>query len=262
MEMTGHAIVEKPYRFAADTSEPPLLKVEGLEVEHALQDIGFELYPGEIVGVTGLLGSGRTELALALFGLLPIDAGRISMDGRPVEIGSIADAIEHGIGYVPEDRLTEGLFLEQATGRNIVVRIIARLRGSLGLTDARQVRRQVDEWVDLMRVKTADPDLPVKTLSGGNQQRVVLAKWLASKPRLMILNGPTVGVDIGSKDELHDMIKQLAGEGMGLLLISDDIPELLQTCNRILLMRKGRIAEVFLPQETDENRLTARLIEE
>lgn len=262
MEMTGHAIVEKPYRFAADTSEPPLLKVEDLQVNHALQDIGFELYPGEIVGVTGLLGSGRTELALALFGLLPIDAGRMSMDGRPVEIRSIADAIEHGIGYVPEDRLTEGLFLEQATGRNMVVRIIARLRGSLGLTDARQVRRQVNEWVDLMRVKTADPDLPVKTLSGGNQQRVVLAKWLASKPRLMILNGPTVGVDIGSKDELHDMIKQLAGEGMGLLLISDDIPELLQTCNRILLMRHGRIADEILPQETDENRLTARLIEE
>ncbi len=262
LEMTGHAITEKPYRFVADTSKPALLRVEGLEVNHALQDIQFELYPGEIVGVTGLLGSGRTELALALFGLLPIDAGRMSMDGQPVVIRSIEDAIEHGIGYVPEDRLTEGLFLEQAIGRNMVVRIIERLRGTLGLTDSRKVTRQVNEWVDLMRVKTSDPDLPVKTLSGGNQQRVVLAKWLASKPRLMILNGPTVGVDIGSKDELHDMIKELAGEGMGLLLISDDIPELLQTCNRILLMRNGRITEEIQPQETDENRLTARLIEE
>jgi simple sugar transport system ATP-binding protein len=262
LEMTGHAIAEKPYRFVADTSKPALLRVEGLEVKHALRDIGFELYPGEIVGVTGLLGSGRTELALALFGLLPIDAGRMYMDGQPVVIRSIQDAIEHGIGYVPEDRLTEGLFLEQAIGRNMVVRIIERLRGTLGLTDLGQVSRRVNEWVDLMRVKTTDPDLPVKTLSGGNQQRVVLAKWLASKPRLMILNGPTVGVDIGSKDELHDMIKELAGEGMGLLLISDDIPELLQTCNRILLMRNGRITEEIQPQETDENRLTARLIEE
>jgi len=186
----------------------------------------------------------------------------MSMDGQPVKIRSIEDAIEHGIGYVPEDRLTEGLFLEQAIGRNMVVRIIERLRGTLGLTDLRQVDRRVNEWVHLMRVKTNDPDLPVKTLSGGNQQRVVLAKWLASKPRLMILNGPTVGVDIGSKDELHDMIKELAGEGMGLLLISDDIPELLQTCNRILLMRNGRITDEIQPQETDENRLTARLIEE
>jgi len=262
LEMTGHAIAEKPYRFVADTSKPALLRVEGLQVNGALEDIGFELYPGEIVGVTGLLGSGRTELALALFGLLPIDAGRMSMDGQPVKIRSIEDAIEHGIGYVPEDRLTEGLFLEQAIGRNMVVRIIERLRGTLGLTDLRQVDRRVNEWVHLMRVKTNDPDLPVKTLSGGNQQRVVLAKWLASKPRLMILNGPTVGVDIGSKDELHDMIKELAGEGMGLLLISDDIPELLQTCNRILLMRNGRITEEIQPQETDENRLTARLIEE
>jgi simple sugar transport system ATP-binding protein len=104
--------------------------------------------------------------------------------------------------------------------------------------------------------------LPVKTLSGGNQQRVVLAKWLASKPRLMILNGPTVGVDIGSKDELHDMMKQLAGDGMGLLVISDDLPELLQTCNRILLMRQGRIVEEIRSQDTDENALTAKLIEE
>jgi simple sugar transport system ATP-binding protein len=262
LEMTGHAIAEKSYQFVADTNRPALLKVEDLNVDHALQDIHFELYSGEIVGVTGLLGSGRTELALALFGLLPIDAGRIFVDGQRVEIKSIQDAIAHGIGYVPEDRLTEGLFLEQAIGRNMVVRIIDRLRGALGLTDPRLVTRRVNEWVDLMRVKTSNPDLPVKTLSGGNQQRVVLAKWLASKPRLMILNGPTVGVDIGSKDELHDMIKQLAAEGMGLLVISDDIPELLQTCNRILLMRHGRIAEEILPQETDENRLTAKLIEE
>ena len=262
LEMTGHAIAEKSYQFMADTSQPALLKVEDLNVDHALQDIYFELYQGEIVGVTGLLGSGRTELALALFGLLPVDAGRIFMNGQRVEIKSIQDAIAHGIGYVPEDRLTEGLFLEQAIGRNMVVRIIDRLRGALGLTDPRLVTRRVNEWVDLMRVKTSNPDLPVKTLSGGNQQRVVLAKWLASKPRLMILNGPTVGVDIGSKDELHDMIKQLAAEGMGLLVISDDIPELLQTCNRILLMRHGRIAEEILPQGTDENRLTAKLIEE
>jgi simple sugar transport system ATP-binding protein len=184
------------------------------------------------------------------------------MDGKHVGIKSIQDAIAHGIGYVPEDRLTEGLFLEQSIGRNVVVRTIDRLRSPLGFTDPRRVAGQVSEWVDSLRIKTADPRLPVKTLSGGNQQRVVLAKWLASKPRLMILNGPTVGVDIGSKDELHGMIRQLAGEGMGLLVISDDLPELLQTCNRILLMRHGRIVEEIRPQDTDENKLTAKLIEE
>jgi len=261
-EMTGHAIAEKSYEFSADTSKPALLKVEGLNASRALHEISFEMGAGEIVGVTGLLGSGRTELALALFGMMPIDSGRLYMNGKRVEIRSIQDAIAHGIGYVPEDRLSEGLFLEQTIARNVVVRIIDRLHGGMGLIDPRQVSRQVDEWINSLRIKTSDPQLPAKTLSGGNQQRVVLAKWLASAPRLMILNGPTVGVDIGSKDELHDMMKHLAGEGMGLLVISDDIPELLQTCNRILLMRHGRIVEEIRPQDTDEDRLTAKLIEE
>jgi simple sugar transport system ATP-binding protein len=261
-EMTGHAIAEKSYVFSADTSRPAIIDVEGLNVQDALQDINLQVHAGEIVGVTGLLGSGRTELALALFGMLPMDSGRIMMDGKPVVIRSIQDAISHGIGYVPEDRISEGLFLEQSIGRNMVVRTIDRLRTSVGFTDLRLVKGQVNEWVDSLRIKTADPQLPVKTLSGGNQQRVVLAKWLASKPRLMILNGPTVGVDIGSKDELHDMMKQLAGDGMGLLVISDDLPELLQICNRILLMRHGRIVEEIRPQDTDEYKLTAKLIEE
>ncbi len=261
-EMTGHAIAEKSYDFTPDPTRPTVLEVAGLNVRHALQDIQLQVRAGEIVGVTGLLGSGRTELALALFGLLPIDTGHFKMDGKDVTIRSIQDAIAHGIGYVPEDRLTEGLFLEQTIGRNIVVRIIEQLRDVLGLTEPQKINRQVRYWVDSLRIKTADPQLPVKTLSGGNQQRVVLAKWLASKPRLLILNGPTVGVDIGSKDELHGMMKQLAGQGMGLLVISDDLPELLQTCNRILLMRGGRIVEEIYSRDTDENQLTAKLIEE
>jgi len=261
-EMTGHAIAEKCYEFTPDTSQPAILEVEGLNVKHALQEINLRVHAGEIVGVTGLLGSGRTELALALFGMLPMDSGRLTMDGKRVGIKSIQDAIAHGIGYVPEDRISEGLFLEQSIGRNMVVRTIEGLRSPVGLTDPRRVKGQVSEWVDSLRIKTANPDLPVKTLSGGNQQRVVLAKWLASKPRLLILNGPTVGVDIGSKDELHGMMKQLASEGMGLLVISDDLPELLQVCSRIVLMRHGRIVEEILPQDTDENQLTAKLIEE
>jgi len=261
-EMTGHAIEEKAYDFTPDRSRPPLLRVEDLTVGSMLRAISFEMWAGEILGVTGLLGSGRTELALTLFGLLPADSGRIMMDGQPVHIRSIQDAIRHGIGYVPEDRLTEGLFLEQSIGNNVVVRIIDRLRNRWGLMDLRGINRHVEKWVDSLRIQTSDPALPVKTLSGGNQQRVVLAKWLASKPRLMILNGPTVGVDIGSKDELHDMMKQLAGEGMGLLVISDDIPELLQTCNRVLLLRHGEIVDVIRPQEISEAQLATRLTEE
>jgi simple sugar transport system ATP-binding protein len=261
-EMTGQNIAEKSYDFTPDLSQPALLRVEHLTVIGALRDIVFELRRGEIVGVTGLLGSGRTELALALFGMLPITSGHIKIDEKTAVIRSVADAIKLGIGYVPEDRLTEGLFLEQSIGRNIVVRTIDKLRGTLGLTDPARVTQQVNNWVTSLRIKTSNPDLPVKTLSGGNQQRVVVAKWLASDPRLMILNGPTMGVDIGSKNELHELIKRLAGEGMGLLVISDDIPELLQICNRILLMRNGTVVQEILPRETDENALAAKLIED
>ena len=261
-EMTGHAVADKFYEFEPDLGQVPLLKVEDLNLGLILHDINFELRAGEIVGITGLLGSGRTELALCLFGLAPADSARLSVDGKPVQIKSIQDAIAHGIGYVPEDRLTEGLFLERSISNNVVVRILDRLRGRFGLTEPGQVDDQVAEWVDSLRIKTSDPELPVKTLSGGNQQRVVLAKWLASKPRLMILNGPTIGVDVGSKGELHDMMRELAGQGMGLLVISDDIPELLQTCNRILLMRHGRIVASMRPQDTNENELSAGLVEE
>ncbi len=261
-EMTGHAIADKFYEFEPDLSQVPLLKVEALNLGLILHDINFELRAGEIVGITGLLGSGRTELALSLFGLAPADSGRVFVDGKPVQIRSIQDAIANGIGYVPEDRLTEGLFLERSISNNVVVRILDRLRGRFGLTEPGQINGQVAEWVGSLRIKTADPELPVKTLSGGNQQRVVLAKWLASKPRIMILNGPTIGVDVGSKGELHDMMRDLAGQGMGMLVISDDIPELLQTCNRILLMRHGRIVAEMRSQDTNENELSARLVEE
>jgi simple sugar transport system ATP-binding protein len=260
-EMTGHTITEKVYDFEPDLSQPALLKVENLNVGKLLKDINLELRAGEIVGVTGLLGSGRTELALALYGMLPIESGRIYIDQKPVAVRSNGDAIAHGIGYLPEDRLTEGLFLDQSVARNVVVRTIGSLRGALGLTDPQKINGQVNQWVEGLRIKTANPALPVKTLSGGNQQRVVLAKWLASKPKIMILNGPTVGVDVGSKGELHSLMKELAGEGMGLLVISDDIPELLQTCNRILLMRHGRIVEEIRSKDTTANELSVKLIE-
>ncbi len=259
-EMTGQTIGEKSYDYTPEADGPPLLSVEGLNAGGLLSDISFSLHAGEIVGITGLLGSGRTELALALFGMLPIDAGTVRMDGKEVRIRTIHDAIRLGIGYVPEDRLSEGLFLEQTIGNNILVRTIESLRGSLGLTDRRLMNQSVAHWIESLRIKTPTPALPAKTLSGGNQQRVVLAKWLASNPRLLILNGPTMGVDIGSKNELHEMMKSLARQGMGLLVISDDIPELLQTCNRILLMRRGRIEEEITPAQTNENELAAKLI--
>jgi simple sugar transport system ATP-binding protein len=260
-KMTGHEISAKSYDYTPDPGVRPLLALDGLTAPGAFADISFALRPGEILGLTGLLGCGRTELALALFGMQPTSSGTITVNGQRVAIRSTADAIHHGIGYIPEDRLTEGLFLEQSIGRNVVVRTLDQLLDRFGLLDRKQMDGQVDHWIDALRIKAGSPALPVKTLSGGNQQRVVVAKWLASRPKVLILNGPTMGVDIGSKEELHAIMKELAGQGMGLIVISDDLPELLQSCNRILLMRRGRIAEEIHPQQSNETQLAAKLTE-
>jgi simple sugar transport system ATP-binding protein len=257
--MTGLKFENARYEFDPTMRGQPLLRVNHLNGDGRFKDISFDLMPGEILGITGLLGSGRTELALALFGLVPAGSGTLEIDGQPVKIRSIQDAIKNRIGYVPEDRLTEGLFLERAIGDNIIVRKITDLLNALGVISRSGKREQVDRWISDLHIKTDDPALPVSSLSGGNQQRVVIAKWLAADPRILILNGPTVGVDVGSKSELHDIIKSLAREGMGILIMSDDIPELMQTCNRILLMRDGQIVQTYQTSDIDEDQLSAAL---
>lgn len=258
--MTGRTIEETTFEWRGDQNRPPLLEVRHLTSHGNFEDVSFELHAGEILGITGLLGSGRTELALALFGVIPIDSGSVVLDGESVVLRNIQDAIAHGVGYVPEDRLTEGLFLDRSINNNILARILDGLKGTGRLLDRSLMKATAQEWISRLNIKAPHAELPVKSLSGGNQQRVVLAKWLASKPRILILNGPTVGVDVGSKMELHDIIKQLAREGLGIIIISDDIPELMQTCNRILLMRRGRIVEQFDRRRITEMDLTQQLV--
>jgi simple sugar transport system ATP-binding protein len=260
--MTGREIKESRYQYKPDATREPLLRVERLGCKGSFADVSFELYPGEILGITGLLGSGRTELAMALFGLQPATEGNIYLDGKPVRIRSVQDAIRHGMGYVPEDRLTEGLFLPQSIGNNIVVSVIYRLLKRMGIIDLVQKNQQIMRWIKDLKIVTPSPDLPVQSLSGGNQQRVVLAKWLATMPKLLILNGPTVGVDIGSKSDIHQIIRSLAQQGMGVIIISDDIPEVVQNCNRILLMKRGRIVEEFSGEQVTEEELTQKMIGE
>ncbi len=175
-------------------------------------------------------------------------------------VKSVQDALDAGIGYVPEDRLKEGLFLRQPIRHNMVVRVIDQLVRLPAILDPGAASRMVDEWIERMHIRTSSPDLPVTSLSGGNQQRVVLAKWLASAPKVLILNGPTVGVDIGSKLEIHDIVRRLAHQGMGLIVISDDIPELVHLCHRILLMKRGRIVGEFERERITEDELNAMLV--
>jgi simple sugar transport system ATP-binding protein len=257
--MTGREIAESYYDYAPKPNETPLLKVEHLTLPGAFDDISFSLRGGEILGITGLLGSGRTELAKALFGESPAKSGTIHVKGQVVSIRSIQDAIRNHIGYVPEDRLTEGLFLQRSIGSNIVTSTLKQLLSRAGIVENKKVNSEIGQWVEDLRIKTRDVSLPVRSLSGGNQQRVVLAKWLSAKPEILILNGPTVGVDVGSKEELHQIIKDLAYKGMGIIIISDDIPELMATCNRILLMRRGRIGEELVTRQTGEGELSAKL---
>ncbi|MCS7220865.1 MAG: sugar ABC transporter ATP-binding protein [Anaerolineae bacterium] len=238
----------------------PLLRVENLSLPHGFFDVSFELRPGEVLGITGLLGSGRTELALSLFGVLPANSGKVFIEGKEVKIRSIADAVRHGIGYVPEDRIREGLFLDQPIGDNVVITLVDRLVTRLRLLNGKAKAREADRWIQQLEVKTPSRELPAKSLSGGNQQRVVLAKWIARNPKILILNGPTVGVDVGSKAEIHELIHNLARRGMGILLISDDIPELIQCCHRVLLMRAGRIVREFKREELTEQALNVELI--
>ncbi len=257
--MTGRHFLEtvaQPF----DANVDPVLEVKGLGWENQLRDISFTLKPGEVLGVAGRLGSGRTQLAKTLFGLLLADRGEIRMDGKPLTLHSPLDAIDAGIGYVPEDRLTEGLFQTQSVVRNISVgRVGAFAKLLVGWLDRSGLAAEAATW--LKRLNVAAPNLaaPVRWLSGGNQQRVVLARWLAKRPRILILNGPTVGIDIGSKVDIHQIIAGLSAEKLGTIVISDDLPELLACCHRILVMKGGRIVNEFAANETSQRELADEL---
>jgi simple sugar transport system ATP-binding protein len=239
--MTGQRIEYSPYRAPEKKAARPLLEVRGLTRQGQFQDVSFSLWPGEILGLTGLIGSGRTELALALFGLNPPDSGQVLLNGAPLRARSPEEALRRGIAYLPEDRLTQGLFISQSIGDNIVITILKKLLGLLGLIDPLRKRKSEDKWLEELAVKAPSPRVRAWSLSGGNQQRVVLAKWLATDPKVFILDGPTIGIDIASKRNIHEIIRGLAERGIAIILISDEIPEILHNCNRVLVMRDGRL---------------------
>jgi len=236
-----------------------VLQVENLSKKGNYRDISFVLHAGEILGITGLLGSGRTELALSLFGMNPADSGQIIVEGAPVKLKSNQDAISKGIGYLPDDRLTLGLVMDQPVSSNIILTILEELLDTWKLINEEKRRAFIARGIADLSIKVSDPEVPVNTLSGGNQQRVVLAKWLATKPKVLLLDSPTVGVDIAAKVEIYDIINRHASQGIGIILISDEVPEVFYSCHRILLMRKGRIFAEYLPRETSEKELSQKI---
>jgi simple sugar transport system ATP-binding protein len=252
--MTGHSIGSERYR----TGRPQageLFRVDRLGSGASFQDVSFSVGRGEIVGITGLADSGRNELATAIAGITPARSGMLEIEGVVQAIARPADAIDCGIGYVPEDRLAEGLFLDKSILENEIALVIRRLSGTLGIVDRRAGASLADRLAEEMRLNTRDLTLPVGALSGGNQQRVLIGRSLGSQPKLLVLHGPTVGVDVGSKDTIYRAIQALAEAGMGLLIVSDDLPELLQNCDRILVMNSGRIVAEFKADDTSEEQL-------
>ena len=258
--MTGHDPSGETYRWTRPAAPPPpRLETRGFGVPGLFSDVNLTIHPGEIVGLSGLLGAGRTELAMALFGMYPAYHGSIRIDGQEVRLGSVQDAIAQGIAYVPEDRLGEGLFLTQTINRNLLASSYGALAHN-GFIDFVQAHKRSSAMIKGMQIATATGDRPVIELSGGNQQRVVIGRWLMNDERILVLNGPTVGVDVGSKAGIHRKIRDLAASnGLAVLMISDDVPELVQNCSRIVLMHRGRLIEDLPTSEVTEALVADRL---
>ena len=223
----------------------PVLDVQGLtSLASGVRDVSLTVRQGEILGIAGLVGSGRTELARTLFGLTPADAGSIRVNGVEVRISSPADAIRAGIAYVPEDRRQHGVVLDMSIAANTSLASLSAV-SERGLIDRGRERANAQEYVDRLRIKTPSVLADVGTLSGGNQQKVALARWLSTTPRLIILDEPTQGVDVGSKAEIHGLMQMLAARGLGIVMISSELPEILGMSDRIAVMHRGTVRGVL-----------------
>lgn len=258
--MTGRDIEETPFEYKAKPDAKTVLEVKDLSLANGFKNCSFSIKEGEILGITGLLGSGRTELAETIFGLHHADSGEIYLNGEKVEITGVKDAMDKGIGYVPPERGVEGLFMDQSIADNIsVTRWDSHKKGLF--IDRSSIEESVNHWVDELSIKIGSTEHSMRTLSGGNAQKCVLAKWLSLDLKVLILNGPTVGVDIGAKYDIYTLAKKLAADGLAIIIISDDIREVLLNCNRVLIMRQGHLVEEHQTSTLTEASLSAMSIE-
>ena len=208
-----------------------------------VRDVSFDVRAGEILGLAGLIGAGRTEAARLLFGLASKDAGEVRLDGRPIDVRSPADAVAHGIAYVPEDRRRHGVILEMSVADNATLAVLRRI-SMWGWLDFGKEAALAAEYVDRLGVKTPSIAAAVGSLSGGNQQKVALARWLATAPKILILDEPTQGIDVGAKAEIHKLMGDLAARGLAIVMISSELPEILGMSDRIAVMHAGRVVGV------------------
>ena len=259
--MTGRELESTPFDNPIDQSKT-ILSVKGLTARNqSFKDISFDLFKGEVLGITGLLGSGRESLAEALFGICPVSKGEINLLGKPVNLKNSSQAVKNGIGYIPEDRTVKGLYMKAPIGENIYSSVLY-LHTKAGFLKFHELNEIAREGIEQLTIKAAGAWAPANSLSGGNQQRVVIAKWLALNPKLLILNCPTVGVDVGSKSEIHTLARAFAKEGIGVIVISDDLPEILAACNRVLVMNHGVLTGCYDTAQINEKALQVQLTKE
>jgi monosaccharide-transporting ATPase len=232
----------------------PILEARGLARRGAVRGVDLTLAPGQVTGLAGLLGAGRTETAHLLFGLDAPDAGEIRVRGEVVRIDSPATAIGHGLAFCSEDRKTEGILPNLSVRENLVLALQAR-RGGWRRIPAQEQTGLVDAYVKALRIKTADAETPIRFLSGGNQQKVLLGRWLATRPALMILDEPTRGIDIGARAEIEQLIARLGAEGMSVLLISSELEEMVRNCTQILVLRERQLVGAVTADQISTGRL-------
>ena len=233
-----------------------VLDVKDLARDGQFEDISFTVRAGEIVALAGLVGSGRSEVARAIFGVDHYDAGSVTLNGKALKAGSPLDAMDAGVALVPEDRRQQGLFMPTSIAKNAAITMLSRIRKGF-IVSAKAERKVADDWTAVLQTKFASIDDPVERLSGGNQQKVVLAKWLATEPKLLIVDEPTRGIDVGTKAEVHKLLSQKAQDGLAVLMISSELPEVLGMADRIFVMREGHIVKEFSRAEATSEAVIA-----
>ena len=238
-----------------------LLEVKNLKVNDWIENISFTLYKGEVVGFAGLLSSGRTEVLETIFGLRKMLDGSIEVEGKPVKINSVQDAIKAGFGLVPEDRRTQGLVLMHSVKQNLTLPNLKKLKNGIFLNQ-KKMNQVTNESVKELAIKTDSIDKLIRLLSGGNQQKVVIAKWLRSDMRIMLLDEPTVGVDVGAKKELVKIVRDFANNGNGAVFVSSEIAELMSVCDRVFILKKGKIVSVLSHKEIESEEVLQNAVQQ
>ncbi len=253
--MVGRTIYESAPEIPETAHPDVVLDVRGLNRGRMVKDVSFNVRRGEIVGLAGLVGAGRTEVARAVFGADRIESGEIYVNGRPVRIKSPADAVTQGIGYLSEDRKRYGLTLDMDVETNIVLAAFRKFLDSLGRVDRRKTRATAERYVKSLAIKTPSIRQKVRNLSGGNQQKVVIGKWLTADTDILIFDEPTRGIDVGAKSEIYHLLNELAAQGKAIIMISSELPEILRMSHRVIVMCEGRLTGELGGREATQEKI-------